>query len=175
MQGAWDSVTTGNGVNQIRDKIKACQVNLSKWEKSCFESVTKNLKMKTKELEEWEKDPGGSEGEEHIYVLKKEINELLLREEVMWTQRSRVQWLCAGDKSTKIFHTRASQRWRKNVIEGIRDSNGVWVSQDQEIADVALKYFQGIFSTSTPPTRTISEVLEQVPHKFSLDMNRILG
>ncbi len=40
---------------------------------------------------------------------------------------------------------------------------------------MALKYFQDIFSTSTPPTRTISEVLEQVPHKVSLNMNRILG
>ncbi len=142
-----------------------------------FWSVTKNLQAKLNELEEWEKAPGGSEGEDHIYGLKKEITELLLREEVMWRVETAVQSAMASrrDKNTKNFHACASQRRRKNIIEDIKHSNGVWVSQDQGIADVALRYFQDIFSTSTPSTGTISEVLEQVPRKVSVEINRILG
>uniref|UniRef100_A0A2N9HDS9 TIR domain-containing protein n=1 Tax=Fagus sylvatica TaxID=28930 RepID=A0A2N9HDS9_FAGSY len=110
-------------------EYKECGEELSDWQESSESDleVTKNLQAKLNELEEWEKAPGGSEGEDHIYGLKKEITELLLREE------------------------------------------------DQGIADVALRYFQDIFSTSTPSTGTISEVLEQVPRKVSVEINRILG
>lgn len=43
-----------------------------------------------------------------IQALKKEINETLVREEVLWNQRSRALWLKCGDRNTRFFHATTS-------------------------------------------------------------------
>lgn len=46
-------------------------------------------------------------------------------EELMWHQRSRAMWLKEGDKKTRFFHNKASQRKKVNEIKKIKDENGV--------------------------------------------------
>ena len=43
----------------------------------------------------------------------------------MWRQRSRIEWLAAGDKNTRFFHMRASMRRKKNMIKALYNSLGV--------------------------------------------------
>ena len=62
--------------------------------------------------------------------IKKELNKLLEKEEKMWQQRSRVQWLESGDKITKFFHGIATQRKRQNFIKGLWDEEGVWQNDE---------------------------------------------
>ena len=97
-----------------------------------FISVCVSLRLKA-ELVRLQSDPlrlGPSHGE--IKVLDR-IVELSHREEVMWQQRSRVQWLQAGDKNTKFFHMRASQRKKKNRVERLRKPNGTTTDNAHEM------------------------------------------
>ena len=73
--------------------------------------------------------------------MRSEINDLLHQEEVFWRQRSRAVWLPAGDKNTKFFHNRASQRRQKNQIEGLMDETGVWRTGEQQIGRIVEEYF----------------------------------
>ena len=52
-----------------------------------------------------------------------------------------MSWLKHGDRNTKNFHSKASQRRRRNYIEGIKNANGVWVEEVDEVADVVSDYF----------------------------------
>ena len=84
-----------------------------------------------------------------IYEVRKDINELFAREEVMWKQRSRALWLKCGDRNTKFFHVIASQRQRTNMIEGL-DDEGVWLDSQEDIERVILDYFTYIYSSDLP-------------------------
>ena len=42
--------------------------------------------------------------------LKKEINELSVKENQMWRQRAKAFWLVDGDQNSRYFHSRATQR-----------------------------------------------------------------
>ena len=60
-----------------------------------------------------------------------------------------MSWLKHGDRNTKFFHSKASQRRRMNYIEGIKNANGVWVEEVEEVAEVASDYFMNIFTAGT--------------------------
>lgn len=70
------------------------------------------------------RESDGSMGGE-INNLRKEINDLLDSEEIMWQQQAKVQWLKLGDRNTKYFHSKASERRRKNTILGLENEDGI--------------------------------------------------
>ena len=51
-----------------------------------------------------------------------------------------------GIKIQKKFHSKASQRRRRNHIHGIKDVNGEWVEEVEKIAEVATNYFDSLFN-----------------------------
>ena len=104
-----------------------------------------------------------------IQRVKDEINALLLQEELFWRQRFRSICLLAGDKNTKYFHQRASQRRRKNHIAGILDDQGRWGKAEDDVARIAENYFKNLFTSATLTNLDI--VLDSVYRVVTPDMN----
>ena len=71
-------------------------------------------------------------------AVSKQLDNLHLKQEIYWAQCSRLSWLKSGDKSTKFFHSKASQRQRRNFIQGIPTLEGVWVEEIEDVAKVAV-------------------------------------
>ncbi|XP_071678252.1 uncharacterized protein [Lolium perenne] len=71
--------------------------------------------------------------------------ELDSREEVMWRQRSRVQWLAEGDKNTRFFHLRASQRKRRNKISQLRKSDGEITDDPIAMASATNEFYRDLY------------------------------
>ncbi|GKB91122.1 reverse transcriptase [Tanacetum coccineum] len=89
--------------------VSECANRLSDWNKRCFGHVQLSIKSKQKTLQILQSRFDGSTCDEQR-VLREKIKELLTREELMWKQRSRVQWLREGDMNARFFHSRASNR-----------------------------------------------------------------
>ncbi|XP_061350451.1 uncharacterized protein LOC133295622 [Gastrolobium bilobum] len=56
--------------------------------------------------------------------LWKDLEKILLREELNWFQRSRVNWLKFGDKNSKFFHSSTVARRRFNKVVAIKNELG---------------------------------------------------
>lgn len=72
--------------DEIQEKIKRCQGQLRRWNHRVFGNVNQRLKMKQDRLKHLEVLNLLHETADEIHRLKKEINESLIREEVMWNQ-----------------------------------------------------------------------------------------
>ena len=171
IEAAWDPLNANPDV-QIWDRIKCCQAHLKTWNRREFGNVNRNLKQKQSRLQQLEALNLLHESTEEIQALKKEINEVMIREEMMWNQRSRALLVKYGDRNTKFFHAAASNRRQKNRIEGLCDLEGRWREDCEEVEDIILAYFKEIYSTSFPVDFGAS--LGAVDRKLSEAMNEDL-
>ena len=114
---------------------------LSEWGVHTFGHVRKELKMLNDELKRLRSDADRIGGPSHAEIkVVERIMELNHREEIMWKQRSRIMWLTEGDRNTRFFHLRASQRRIRNRISKLKTPGTVTVNE-AEMGAMATDFF----------------------------------
>jgi hypothetical protein len=157
---------------QVQEKINRCSIMLKKWSRIQFGNVTQKLKEKTDQLHRAEERSVLGHGHDSVISIRKEVQELLIREEKMWRQRSRTSWLKEGDRNTKYFHSRASHRRRRNSLVFLRLENGDIVTDAEQIGTQFVNYYQELFTTV--PLEGIDCFLEGIQPRVTAEMNRKL-
>ncbi|XP_030969950.1 uncharacterized protein LOC115990242 [Quercus lobata] len=165
----WKRDIKAMACNRVIKKIQNCGEALSKWSKTSFGSVRRELKEKRKLLSKAELAASRGEDVTWVRVLEQEVNLLMDREAQMWSQRSKIQWLRDGDRNTQYFHSKASQRRRRNYIKGVYNREGRWCTDSRSMVVTVVEFYQGLF-TSTNPT-SFDDILEQIPHVVIEEMN----
>ena len=77
--------------------------DLGRWNKDTFGSVRKEIKRLKGELEKLRSDASRTAPTHVELKINEKLVELYHREELMWRQRSRLEWLASGDKNTIFF------------------------------------------------------------------------
>lgn len=73
----------------------------------------------------------------------------------------------------KFFHSKASQRKRKNFIQGISDHENNWVEENEEIVGVAIDCFENMFKAGE--CDRMEERLDAVHCRITPNMQQILS
>ena len=76
-----------------------------------------------------------------------------------------------GDRNSRFFHKRASNRKRRNKIKGLRDGNGNWETSKEGIEKIVVDYFHNIFKGSTPDIHAQDFVLQAIQPRVTTSMN----
>lgn len=80
-------------------------------------------------------------------------------------QRSKSKWDAFGDSTTSFFYKSVKMRGAKNEIRVIKNQEGEWIDNPQEIKEVFFNYFKDLFSKS-PSAPTIDHndpIFENLP------------
>lgn len=85
-----------------------------------------------------------------IDEIRKEINYILDSKEILLHWRNKIHWNREGDKNTKFFHAKASNRRKKSTILGLWNDEGRWCDDKDSISTIALAYFEKIYTTTSP-------------------------
>lgn len=79
-------------------------------------------------------------------VFLNKMNDLLVKEELFWHQKSIELWLKGGEKNTKFFHN-STKMWREiNRITYNKFGDGRLLEKIEDIKGVIVEYFQNILN-----------------------------
>ena len=150
---AWTRASGTEAVENLMVKFDGCSKDLLKWNKTSFGYVgleiskLEVLLKSTRDVEvRWE-------------ALSK-LREWRQKEEILWWQRARADFLKFGDANTHWFHSRANLRRVQNRIAKLHDSNGDIQTDVDAVAHIAVEYFRQLFSGAT--SLAMEEVLDCV-------------
>ena len=146
----------------VSSKINHCGAILDAWGSTRTKPEVAEIKRLKKVLERLHEGDQNETTRSEFMAASKKLDDLLLKQELYWAQRSPFSWLKSGDKNTKFFHSKVSQRHRKNFIQGIKNSKGVWVDRIEDVAEVAIQYFEKLFSSGI--CNRVDECLNAVNH-----------
>lgn len=81
--------------------------------------------------------------------LRRELDEVLCQEELLWYQKSRAEWIRDGDKNTSFFHlSTIVRRWR-NRVSSIRDDDGEWLTDKEAVKNHIVHFFESLFTAES--------------------------
>ena len=78
-----------------------------------------------------------------------------------------------GIEIPSFFHSKASQRRRRSFIQGIKDKENNWAEEIDDIAGVAINYFENMFKTMG--CDQMEDCIAVVQHKVTPHMVEILS
>ncbi|KAL8101055.1 hypothetical protein AgCh_033077 [Apium graveolens] len=143
--------------NWVRERLDRAFVNNYWWRKfPLWKSFKEEVTKVWKEIPEIQLLPklksvssfmakSDEEGVSLYFEERKNLEDLLIHEELYWKQRADAFWLTDGDTNSKFFHADASKRRKLNHITHLYNDQGVLVATQEDMRIVALDYFKGVF------------------------------
>lgn len=131
-------------------KLKATKKKLKIWNKEYFGHCSTKRRELTRCIDEIQRAQSNDENLEKEKRLCIELEEIQLREEMLWKQKSRVTWLDKGEDNTRFFHVSTIIRRRRNAIDSLKVGKDEWISDRVQIGNEFIRFFKELFKSSSP-------------------------
>ena len=172
VERTWDPGPGTSDLSSVASSLAALRSSLSSWDKEVFGSVKEKIKSIREKLEEERSDNlyrGPTVREKNLMA---ELSEVLMREEMMERQHSRVEWLREGDRNTGYFQAKAKARARTNRIRTLRSEDGTVCTTQKDLQRLASNFYQQLFTAQADLQP--EKVCDFVPRRVSEQMNEML-
>ncbi|XP_019166699.1 PREDICTED: uncharacterized protein LOC109162453 [Ipomoea nil] len=148
VKGVWSQEIQGNAMFRLKTKLKNLRMELKKWNWETFGNIFEKVKEQEEKMETVEKGLQNDPSENNLILYKKtqaEMKKALTVEEKYWQQKAHMQWVVEGEKNTRYFHGMVRERRRKQTIHKIKNEKGKWVEEQEQIANLAVGFYQKLF------------------------------
>ncbi|XP_019251178.1 PREDICTED: uncharacterized protein LOC109230104 [Nicotiana attenuata] len=109
---------------------------------------------------------------ERLQKVQAEMIRYLALEEEFWKQKAGMTWFKDGDRNTKFFHAQVRERRKMLQLKRIKDSRGIWIEEDEKIAEEAVNFYNEQFTESVVPSNF--HIMEHVPRILENGQNENL-
>ncbi|KAK8667504.1 hypothetical protein V6N13_007653 [Hibiscus sabdariffa] len=120
----------------------------SKWNSEVFDSIGRNKKIFMAHLRGIQRCLDHKRSSNMAKLgskLFQELELLLDQEELLWKQKSKINWINFGDRNTSYFHSKAKARTRKKAIQSLKLVDSEWCTDHERLRAAASSYFASMF------------------------------
>lgn len=171
LDAGWKS-TQSESPQGIKNKLAALSTNLTSWDRNHFGNVRQVIRQLKRQLELLCSAPGRRAPSHLETKVADRLVELFHREEILWRQRARLEWLASGDKNTYFFHLRASRRHMKNQIKALSRADGSIAEDQAELEGMRTQFYEQLYTAEG--TQNMHQVIDTIPRKITPDMREVL-
>ncbi|XP_060210563.1 uncharacterized protein LOC132637499 [Lycium barbarum] len=175
VQDNWSLDFTANPFSEFQAKMKKVKMALAKWSKDTYGNIFQQIStiedtIKVKELQS-ELNPSML-NRTYLHKAQDELHSYLHLEEEYWKQKYGMRWFKDGDRNTKFFHSYVKGRRKKLALQRIQNSQGDWISSNNDIREEAVRFYQNQLRQLA--TRTDYEMLKKIPALIFTEQNESL-
>jgi exonuclease III len=177
----WDQAEIDHGTHmyKFQQRLKNFKILLKRWNKTTFGDIFLRKWETEAQLEDLQRTfiTGNrtqcqAQEEEKLMDALKICKE---QEEILWRQKSRVQWLKEGERNTKFFHKAMTHRRHINRITQLEDDQGNPIRDHDQIAEALNSFYQDLLmETNASREEAIQKVTRHIPRLVNSDQNRAL-
>ncbi|CAA0841468.1 Unknown protein, partial [Striga hermonthica] len=168
VEKAWSLKKSGTPMYQVSEKIKETRLAILRWSSLFKKNRDREKDEISNRLERLSKQ-GDNRNWEEWYGLKRQMDDLIKKEEEYWQQNSRVSWLRHGDSNSKYFPASVMQRRQGNAITRLLDERGETCESDEKIEQCVSNFYENLFTSEG--SSGADEVLQVIPKSISDDTN----
>ncbi|KAK1630226.1 hypothetical protein QYE76_004541 [Lolium multiflorum] len=168
---AWSLHQKPSDLGDVASNLMGVMDSLHAWSGRTIGNVSKQINHKRKKLENLE-TRSDANSRKAARKVSKELDELLMKEETRWRQRSRISWLREGDRNTNYFHRRASWRQKNNKIEKLQSENGDIIEDATHLEIMTTDFFTELYKAD--PTVQPGTISQTLTGKIDDDKNKTL-
>jgi hypothetical protein len=101
-----------------------------------------------------------------------QIEDRKRQEEILWKQKSRIQWLKEGERNTKFFHRTVIQRRHCNRITHLVSDEGETLYSHADLETNLVDYFQDLLTEPIPDRQAaINKITRNIPSLVTQEKN----
>jgi hypothetical protein len=148
----WEQAEIDHGtcMYKFQQRLKNFKVQLKRWNKNVFGNILQRKQEIEQQLEALQKVFIAGERTTSLIKeeekLRAELEERHEQEEILWRQKSRVQWLKEGEKNTKLFHRSMVHRRYINKITQLEDNQGNPIRDHVSIEEELTNYYKDLLT-----------------------------
>ncbi|CAL1392116.1 unnamed protein product [Linum trigynum] len=165
---AWEEASW----NTLDQSLKSCERKLKSWSETKFGEIPRRISQIRRSLQGMKLQKKNSTWRTRKRQLELELQDLLYKNEQRWKQRSRMEWLKEGEKNTKAFHAKASERRKKNTIKKLQDDQGRIHKGQEEVTGCLFQYYSKLFESRAD--QNCWKVIDAIEKKVTEEMNQKL-
>ncbi|RVX09324.1 LINE-1 retrotransposable element ORF2 protein [Vitis vinifera] len=148
----WWQECTGEGWegHKFMRKLKFVKSKLKEWNIMTFGDLKERKKLILTDLSRIDLiEQEGNLNSDLVLertLRRRELEDVLLKEEVQWRQKSRVKWIKEGDCNSKFFHRVATGRRSRKFIKSLISERGETLNNIEDISEEIVNFFGNLYS-----------------------------
>jgi len=164
----------------LQKKLRLIKDKIKEWNRTVFGDIFKEKTLIEDKLEqihrEWAAGKNSEESIEQEKTLTQQWHSRCRQEEILWRQKSRIQWLKEGEQNTIFFHRSALDYRSSNKILEMRNGNGESVKNHHDISELLSAHFSSIAQEpQINRGEAIRELLKAIPKVVTSEQNWALS
>jgi hypothetical protein len=168
------TIQHGSKMYRFQQKLKNFKKCLKIWNKQTFRNIfeaQQHLNEQMRILQIQIRDQGITEElRMQEAMISQKLGERRAQEEILWRQKSRVQWLKEGDRNTKFFHRSTIQRRHVNHISHLVTEEGKTLHSHEDLETELVSYYQDLLSEPLGDrSHAIAQIIQHIPSTITVE------